>query len=126
MKNFVRSTLAIASLAFLVATGSAGIKKFDGSHIPIGITAQYASISSGDSDAFTITMNGNVTSDTVVNLTSSDPSLSVPATATVPSGHNSILVYGDATINHRLHRGTTVTVTASANGGSTSATVTVN
>jgi hypothetical protein len=126
MKKFARLGLAIATLALIAATGSAEVNKFDGSHIPIVVTPQYASISQGDSDAFTITMNGNVTSDTVINLSSSDPSLSVPATATVTSGHNSVLVYGDATINHRFHQGTTVTVTASANGGSASTTITVN
>ena len=99
----------------------------DGIIHPVFVTPSSSTISQSDTIDVTITFDHTATSNTTVNLSSSNSALiKVPATATLTTGHDSLTFHTlSPSIAHAL-RSSNVTLTASCNGGSADAVVTVN
>ncbi len=101
----------------------------DGNSVPIVATPDQSSISAGASTGVTVQMSQAATSDTTVMLSSSNPSvLATPGSVIVRQGNQSARfnVISSPVAGKEPSPGTAVTITASANGGSASTTITVN
>ena len=100
----------------------------DNSHVPVVVVPTPSSVSPGDSVSISISLDGPATSDLTVYLGSNSSAFTVPSSVVVPSGQTSTTAPGYAPPIHDRIKGksTSVTLTASCNGGSAQAGLTVN
>lgn len=129
----MKAQLKALTLVVLVTAGSllaaAPFHLKDNVVTPVVVAPSPSTLAPGDSSIVTVGMSGSATSDTVVSITSSDPStLSVPSTAVVHSGgnHTSFEASASALRFRAGAHSKTVTITVTANGGVAYNTITVN
>ena len=90
----------------------------------LSVVANPASFRGGTSTKIAIKLNGVAgPSGVVVNLSSNDSHLTVPATATIPAGANSVTVTATSTV---VTSATVVTVSCTSSAGTGSTSVTIN
>lgn len=130
MVNFKKPAVYLSLLLAFAAIAPAVSLPFDQQHIPVIVTPADSSLSSNESTTVTVTMDGSVASDTVVSLSTDSSELGLPQSVTVRQGHTTAsfdvsqvsfksmasLSKSSSTIAH---------VTATCNGGSASAAITI-
>lgn len=115
---------SVAILAFAIVTGMSFVRDL---HVkPDLLAPNPATLAPTQASTVTLTMDGYGTSPTEVSITSSNTqAVTVPTTVTVPTGENSVTFQATA-VNQLPRAGArTSTITATANGGSASTTITV-
>jgi hypothetical protein len=89
---------------------------------PIIVAPESSSVGAGETINITITCDKTWHEDVAINVSSSNGNLSVPTSVLLPAGHSSVVVIGTAPSN----ASGSVSVSASANGGSAQAAIFVN
>lgn len=131
MTTFTRfSTLLVAFFVLLAAIGHAA--RFDGGGWPVGVIPSSSTVNVGESVGFSVSVNQSGSTPTTVYLTSSNSSvLQVPPVVIIPAGNAAAYFTGTTSAISGVKAlksrslGTTVTITASANGRSAETNVTV-
>jgi|GEM_PF-3781143 len=121
----------LLSIVLTVSAISATLaSRMDTGHLPIILLPDDSTLSNGQTVTFTVTLDGTTTTNQSVSLSSSNSALlPVPPSTTIPAGQSTATFQAQvASPIPKKYQGlmsSPVVVTASANGGSTSTTITV-